>query len=123
MKNKIIIAVLILALIFAFLFLILRNRAGQSGLLDEFAQCLRDKGAIMYGAEWCPHCQNQKKLFGKSFQYINYAECPADPQKCLAADIESYPTWIIAGQERLVGEQKLETLSQKTNCVLSAEIK
>ena len=36
------------------------------GKLDGFAQCLKDKGAIFYGAFWCPHCQNQKKMFGRS---------------------------------------------------------
>ncbi len=25
------------------------------GALDTFATCLEDKGAIFYGAFWCPH--------------------------------------------------------------------
>jgi len=36
------------------------------GKLDIFAQCLKEKGSIFYGAFWCPHCQNQKTMFGKS---------------------------------------------------------
>ena len=36
------------------------------GQYDEFAQYLTEQGVIMYGTEWCPHCQNNKKLFGNS---------------------------------------------------------
>ena len=37
--------------------------AQKPGELDQFALCLGDKGAVFYGAFWCPHCQNQKKMF------------------------------------------------------------
>ena len=102
-------------LIFTFLFLISRDDNVEASPLDSFAQCLTDRGVVMYGAEWCPHCQTQKKMFGKSFKYINYVECPQDPKRCLAAGIEGYPTWVING-EKLIGEQDLEILSKKTNC-------
>ena len=26
----------------------------------------------MYGTEWCPHCQDQKRAFGTSFKYVQY---------------------------------------------------
>ena len=86
--------------------------------LDDFARCLTSKGAIMYGAEWCPHCQNEKKAFGKSFQYINYVECPDDPQKCLAAGIDGYPTWIFVSGKKLEGEQGVVKLAQESGCSL-----
>src|SRR3989344_3430073 len=114
---------LIVILIFAFLFLIFKGDNSQAKQLDEFAQCLSDRGVIMYGAEWCSHCQAQKELFGQSFRYVNYVECPQDPQKCLAAGIEAYPTWLTPDGQKLVGEQSLETLSQKTNCLIPIEIK
>ena len=118
-KLKIIFTLLIIIFIFAFLFLILgRNNETKASPLDPFAQCLRDKDIVMYGAEWCQHCQNQKKMFGDAFKHINYVECPHDPQRCLAAGIEAYPTWLTANEEKLVGEQDLKVLSEHSNCPL-----
>ena len=31
---------------------------------DSFAQCLATKQAKMYGLYWCPHCVEQKEMFG-----------------------------------------------------------
>ena len=63
---------------------------------DEFAKCLTQKGAVMYGAVWCPHCIEQKAAFGDSFKYINYVECPDNTQLCIDKGISGYPTWIIS---------------------------
>ena len=107
--------ILIMVLLAVATWWLTRDDDAIAGRLDNFAQCLTDRGLVMYGAEWCPHCQTQKKMFGKSFKYINYVECPQDPKRCLAAGIEGYPTWVING-EKLIGEQDLEILSKKTNC-------
>jgi len=67
---------------------------------------LTQTGAKMYGASWCPHCQEQKALFGRAASRLPYVECstggPGSPQTeaCRAAAIKSYPTWIIAGTRR-----------------------
>ncbi|MEK6827042.1 MAG: hypothetical protein AABX99_00990, partial [Nanoarchaeota archaeon] len=45
------------------------------GKYDQFAQCLKDKGAVFYGAFWCSHCIAQKKLFGSSAKLLPYVEC------------------------------------------------
>lgn len=90
-----------------------------SSALDSFAQCLRDKGATMYGASWCPHCQNEKKAFGSSFRFVNYVECPKDPKKCLDAGVEGYPTWIFPDERRFEGEMGLQKLSLESGCVLN----
>ncbi|NET04833.1 MAG: vitamin K epoxide reductase family protein [Symploca sp. SIO2B6] len=77
-------------------------------------------GAKKYGAYWCPHCYEQKQLFGKeAFQEINYVECAeggkdAQPRLCVAAEIKSYPTWEING-ELLPGVQTLEELANLTD--------
>jgi len=43
------------------------------------AKHLTATGAKKYGAFWCPHCYEQKQLFGsEAFAEINYFEC--DPQ-------------------------------------------
>ena len=39
---------------------------------DGVAQCLTEKGVKFYGAFWCPHCQNQKKMFGRSARLLPY---------------------------------------------------
>ncbi len=89
-----------------------------SGTYDGFAQCLADKKFTMYGADWCPHCQNEKRAFGDSFRLIPYVQCPKEPQRCTAEKITGYPTWITGGGERLVGEQGLRKLSEASGCEL-----
>ena len=90
---------------------------------DAFAQCLTEKGVKMYGAWWCPHCQNQKKLFGTAFQYVDYIEC-SDPgqrnvrQVCIETDIKGYPTWVFADKSRISGEATFQALADKTGCAL-----
>ena len=90
---------------------------------DSFASCLTEKGAVMYGTFWCPHCKDQKDLFGDSFQYVNYVECSFPDGKtqtelCIKKEIESYPTWEFENGERLGGTVSLATLSEKTGCSL-----
>lgn len=99
------------------------RQSGVPGPLDGFAQCLKDKGAIFYGAFWCPHCQKQKALFGKSVKLLSYVECSTpdgsgQTQECENKKIESYPTWEFTGGERLSGEIPLKALAEKTGCVL-----
>ena len=93
------------------------------GKLDSFAGCLKEKGVLFYGAFWCPHCQEQKALFGRSADKLPYTECSAPNGKdqlavCEDAGIKSYPTWILQNGEILNGSQTLETLSEKTGCEL-----
>jgi len=95
----------------------------SSGQYDTFAQCLKDKGAIFYGAFWCPHCQAQKKLFGSSVKLLPYVECStldgnAQTKICIDKKITSYPTWEFSDGSRLTGEISLVDLAEKTSCVL-----
>jgi uncharacterized membrane protein/glutaredoxin len=81
------------------------------------AEHLSSIDAKFYGASWCPHCTEQKHLFGSSMKRIPYVECsPGGPnapqaQACKDKGIQSYPTWIINGQ-RYMGVQPLDTLAQ-----------
>ncbi len=93
------------------------------GKYDAFAQCLGEKGATFYGAFWCPHCQEQKKLFGRSADELPYVECstPGGQDQlpvCAEAGVKNYPTWVFAAGERLSGLIPLETLAEKTGCAL-----
>jgi thiol-disulfide isomerase/thioredoxin len=90
----------------------------------EFAQCLADEEIAMYGAFWCPHCADQKDIFGKAaFENVDYIECDPNhedgqPELCLAMGIESYPTWERGDGERLLGAQTLEQLEEFSTCEL-----
>ncbi len=95
----------------------------KPGTLDGFAQCLGEKGATFYGAFWCPHCQTQKKMFGKSAKKLPYVECSTPDGKgrlpiCVEKKIEGYPTWEFADGSREGGEVPLEKLAEKTGCEL-----
>ncbi len=66
--------------------------------LDDFAKCIKDSGAAFYGAFWCPHCKDQKALFGDSAQYLPYVECStpdgnSELQVCADRGVTVYPTW------------------------------
>jgi len=95
--------------------LALAGCSNKPGKYDTFANCLYEKGAVMYGTEWCSHCKDQKKAFGKSFDYINYVDCDKDRDECLRNVVKSYPTWIIDG-EKYTGEQPLQRLASLTGC-------
>jgi len=91
--------------------------------LDSFAQCLRTKGAKMYGAWWCPHCADQKESFGYAFQYVNYVECSPPGERtmndtCKQAGIKNFPTWQYPDGSRVEGVQPLDVLAHKTGCKL-----
>ncbi len=72
--------------------------------LRGLAEHLEASGAKFYGASWCPHCQQQKQVFGAAAKRLPYVECAPNGQRgdrstaCVAADIRNYPTWIIGGQ-------------------------
>lgn len=116
LKLKIVFLLLGAALLIGGLFLFVGRKYRSEHFLDSFAKCLTERGMVMYGAYWCPHCQNEKKAFGDSWQYVNYVECTQEPQKCLEQKIDGYPTWIFPDGKRLVGEQGIEKLSQASGC-------
>ena len=95
--------------------------SNQPGNYDQFAQCLTEKGAKMYGTEWCSHCKNQKKTFGNSFQYIDYIDCDDRKQECLTAGVSGYPTWVVDGNN-YPGEQSLYRLASLSGCKLDQDI-
>jgi uncharacterized membrane protein len=89
----------------------IQNSSGPAEI--ALANHLKQKGVKMYGAYWCPHCYEQKELFGKeAAKIINYIECDAQGKnsqealcKKVAPEIEkktgqpfAFPTWEINGQ-------------------------
>jgi hypothetical protein len=99
------------------------NGTETPGTYDSFAQCLTQKGAIFYGAFWCSHCQNQKRMFGSSVEYVPYVECSTPDGRnmldaCKSVGIKSFPTWVFADGTRQEGEAPLSRLAEKTGCEL-----
>lgn len=90
---------------------------------DGFASCIKDSGAIFYGAFWCPHCVSQKKLFGTAEKFLPYVECSTPDgsgqlQICKDAGVNSYPTWIFKNGVTKTGELTLDELAKETACAL-----
>ena len=90
---------------------------------DSFAQCLTAKQAKMYGLYWCPHCIEQKELFGDAFHYVTYQECAIKgvnelAPACKVAGVKLFPSWQFAGEQPKEGVLSLEALSDKTGCSL-----
>jgi glutaredoxin len=68
------------------------------------ADQLSKKGAVMYSAYWCPHCHDQKELFGKqATAKLNVVECAPDGHNsqaklCATKSIQAFPSWEINGK-------------------------
>lgn len=92
-----------------------------------FAKCLRSNGAQMYGAYWCPHCAEQKEMFGAAgARELGYVECDPrgknpQPQLCKTKNVTGFPTWEFADGSMVQGTQPLQTLADKTKCELPPE--
>ena len=101
---------------------ILLTGCGVDPKYVSFVQCLDQKGATMYGAFWCPHCQNQKEFFKGAFDSdALYVECDprgrkSNPQLCAEKKVNTFPTWIFEDGSRLAGEITIPVLAEKTQC-------
>jgi uncharacterized membrane protein len=91
--------------------------APEDAVATALADHLKQSGVRFFGAFWCPHCQDQKILFGSAASRLPYIECSPDGQGtpqagvCRAENIESYPTWIIDGKRY----EKVMTLAELAN--------
>ena len=86
--------------------------------LNNFATCLTENGAEMYGLYNCGHCNDQKEMFGGAFEKVNYIECSVDQQKCAEKNIKGVPIWFFADGSSASGVQSFVKLAQKTGCPL-----
>jgi hypothetical protein len=90
---------------------------------DAFAKCLASRQAKMYGLYWCPHCQDQKAMFGESFHYVPYVECAIKGSSelapaCKIAGVKLFPSWQFGAEAPKEGVLSLDALSDKTGCSL-----
>jgi|SRR3989338_1267575 len=120
----IILAMILFVVVPVVLFAVVSTKSAvKPGQYDGLAVCLTEKGTKMYGAYWCAHCANQKKMFGDSFSKVKYIECSlpggqGQVKECQDAAINGYPTWEFGDGSRLEGEVPLETLAAKSGCSL-----
>lgn len=94
-----------------------RVKRSSSDQAIDFAEYLHSKNTIMYGAFWCPHCQNQKEILGReAFSKITYVECDSrgynpGAAMCMKDNISGFPTWKI-GKKVISGEMSLQDLAK-----------
>lgn len=124
MKTKYLLASVVVAFVVLIALVFFSAKPAKGGDYDEFAQCIADSGAKMYGAWWCSHCNNQKTEFGDSWKILEskegYVECSTSTrtqtQVCKDAGITGYPTWRFADGTEQSGKLSFEFLAQKTGC-------
>ncbi len=85
----------------------------------DLAKHLTKSGVKMYSAYWCPHCHDQKELFGKqAVKELVIIECAADGLNnqrslCEEKNITGFPSWEINGNVDS-GVRTLSELSKLT---------
>ena len=86
----------------------------------KLAEHLTKEGAVMYNAYWCPHCHDQKEMFGKeATEKLNLVECAKDGYNnkrdlCEAKGITGFPSWEINGSIDS-GVKTLKELAELSN--------
>jgi hypothetical protein len=90
---------------------------------DAFAQCLASKQAKMYGLYWCPHCIEQKEMFGEAFHFVPYQECAVKGSNevapaCKVAGVKLFPSWQFGGDPPKEGVLSMDSLAIKSGCSL-----
>ncbi|OGJ12570.1 hypothetical protein A3K82_00135 [Candidatus Pacearchaeota archaeon RBG_19FT_COMBO_34_9] len=116
MKKKVIgliTIIIVIAIIAGSVFLI--NSKKQEAP-EETAKCIR-QNSVLYTQLGCHACENQEKLFGESYQYLNIVDCfyESERQECINAGITATPTWVINGQ-KYAGVQSVERLKELAGC-------
>ena len=81
----------------------------------QLVECLSAKGAVLYGASWCPYTVSQLEAFGASSSQLNYVECTQDPTTCSNAGVTAYPTWVVNGR-MIEGYCDLPTIASAAGC-------
>ena len=107
-------------------FFTVTDTSGESEI--QLARHLKQMGAKMYSAYWCPHCYEQKKLFGvAALNDLPFVECAPDGKDSqtavcqdVAAKVEKqlghpfgFPTWEINGKF-YSGQEKLQDLATQS---------
>ncbi len=84
--------------------------------LQEFVDCLEQKGMKIYGAKSCGYCQQLVNMLG-GYDVVDsiYVECTENQQLCQEKGIQYYPTIMINDSE-YQGSRTYQAFSQATGC-------
>lgn len=104
-----------IGLIFVLLGATAYSYSQRPGEYDDFAKCLTEKGAIVYGNDFCSYTGKQLNFFGKSEKYLNYVKCIDNQDLCDSKGVTLTPTWEINGSMHK-SVQTFEKLSSLTGC-------
>lgn len=116
----IILALFILAIIFAVLLLNFGDSSNNSEIPIDTLQkinisCLKEN-VLFFGADWCGHCRDQKEIFGEELTDAIYINCDKS-LLCKEYEIQFLPTLLFLNDSsKLYGVQEIETLLNKSGC-------
>jgi hypothetical protein len=91
--------------------------------LGALTRCIRDSGALFYGAHWCPVCRAQKESFERYAGMLPYVECYDGPKsaginaRCKSMGIQKFPTWVFRDFHRKTGALDPLELGYETGCI------
>ncbi len=87
--------------------------------IDEFVQCLKESGIVIYGSKTCPACAALAESFG-GYDVINpiYVECTEERVKCSSNMKTGYVPEIQLNGQVYSGPRDLNSLANLTNCKL-----
>lgn len=107
-------------------FFTITDTSGEAEI--QLARHLKKVGAKMYSAYWCPHCYEQKKLFGieaqKDLPFVECASDGKDAQTAICQEVAAkaekqlgqgfgFPTWEINGKF-YAGQKTLQELAAQS---------
>lgn len=97
------------------------SQRSENSSLENFAQCLTQKGIKLYGSSRDALSQEQRAMFGKAINYLTYIECIEPESKellfeCQVEGIKTFPTWEFTSKERKSGVFSLEELKELSGC-------
>ena len=97
------------------------NNPNNSYSLENFNQCLSDKGVVIYGSKWCPACSSLVETLG-GYEKANpvYVECTIEQERCQKETKTNYVPEIQINGEVYEGSRSLNSLAEITGCQTSS---
>ena len=92
-NSSIITIIIVIALVVGILLI---KNSPTNTTTEEIAKCIGEESTI-YTQLGCHACENQKQMFGESYQYLNIVDCWYEEDKC--GEIDETPTWRIKNKD------------------------
>jgi len=88
---------------------------------ESLAECLAEKGFVLYGSEWCGKCEEQLELFRAAANKLKYVDCTTSQPMvlsylCIKEQINQVPTWKAPDGRMLKGYTSARQLSAESGC-------